>query len=134
MNTKGSGITVIEPRIEERPIRFQFTKRTVMNPHPTMTNLDYDPFPDAGPDDVVGEEIIGRRLVLHAKCRGPGDALRMGLTVDAGGRSFALTKVEEVSDLQGGPSTFVIEGVHEENDADPLKVLAQLRGRLAMRP
>jgi hypothetical protein len=134
MNTNDSGITVIESRIQEQPIRFQFRKQDVMGMHPTMANLDYDPFPDAGPNDVVREEIIGRQLVLHAKCRGPGDSLRPGLTVNADGRPFALTEVAEAPSLQDGPSTFVIEGVYQENDADPLKVLAQLRARLAMKP
>ena len=125
------GISVVSAKTEERPIYFEFTKNDIVGRHPTMANLGYDPYPEAKNNDIVRREIIGRELVLRAMLKGPAGSLRLGIAFEHNGHKFALRKVEEHLDVEGGDSTFEVEGTEPLRPIEPMKDLAKLRELLA---
>ena len=95
-----------------------------------MTNLNYDPFPNAKNDDIVDRALIGRELVLYAKLRAPVDSLRLGTAIRADGHSFALTKVTEQIATQGENAQYEIEGSDWLTYIEPITILAEMRRKL----
>lgn len=85
---------MIRAETEERPRYFNFTKQMFLGWHPTMPNLNYDPFPDAEMDDIVRTEIIGRELFLEATIQGDDGLLGPGMAVRHEGRDFAIISAE----------------------------------------
>ena len=129
MNQENASILTAETT--ERAVYFDFTKNDIVGYHPTMANLNYDPFPTAKNDEVVRREIIGRELVLFAKIKGPADSLRPGVALAHKGHKFDLKKVQEQIDTTSDQSTFEVEGSQPLPLLDAMSVLAKLRRMFA---
>ena len=121
-------VTVVEARTEERPFFYEFKKWEVVGQHPTMANLNYDPFPDKQSEDVVRREILCTELVLYAKLQGE-DVFhyRPGVAVTISGHTFAIKEAE----IDISNNTCEIEGSEFQSECEPSKVLAQIRKTLA---
>ncbi len=128
---KPNSFRIVEARVEERPHYFDFVKNDITGHHPSMANLTYDPFPDAKGGDVVRTEIIGRKLVLHAKIEGPFDAIKMGAALNYEGHKFALEKITEHIDTESDQCLFEVEGFAFTSLNEPIQVLKLLRESLA---
>jgi hypothetical protein len=124
-------MTVIKTKIEKRPYPFEFTKADVVGRHPTMANLNYDPFPRKNMHDVVRCEILCTELVLHATLKGDETlSCRPGHSIAIEGHTFAITSAEiDMGEMGGG--TAEIEGSKFLGECDPIKVLAKWREMLA---
>ena len=121
---------ILEAKIEERPLLFEYKKCDFVIHAVTMANLNYDPFPNNDLEDVVRREIVCTELVLTAKLRTKdGFSICPGETIEYEGHKFVVKKAGEP--IHGG--------THEESDVidvegscfltpcEPMKVLAQLR-------
>jgi len=127
-----ANIEVISKHIEEVPHFFEFTKNDFVADCPGMANLDYDPFPDKKPQDVVRKEIIARKLLLHATLKGELMDIRPGVRITIAGHDFAVTSAESNISIQNDQdSTVEVEGQAFLTSTEPLKLLAQLREALA---
>ena len=125
-------LEIISRTIEECPHYFDFRKQDFTGPHPTMANLDYDPFPEKGANDVVRTEIVARKLVLHATLKGDVLGIRHGVNISVDGHDFAVTGVKmKIDTAVESNSTADVEGEVFLAAPDPLSVLAQLRRSLA---
>ena len=122
---------LLEAKTRERPRYHDFKKADIMGHASTMDNLTYDPFPNAKNEDVVRREIIARELVLFAKFEGPIDSLKIGMTVNYGGHTFALQRITEHINTQSDICVMEVEGSCLTTQCQPVEVLAQLRKTLA---
>jgi len=128
-------ITVLEAKTEEQPYFYEFKKYEVVGHHPTMANLNYDPFPEANMGDVVRREIIGRQSILHAKLKCDDGVqamqIRPGYAVEYQGHKFAVesSEIDFESDSQSCTAGARIDVVASEflTEIEPMKVLARLR-------
>lgn len=92
-----------------------------------MANLEYDPFPDKQPNDVVRTEIICQQLFLKATLEGDVVDIRPGIALNFEGHSFAITEATIQINTQGGDSKSEIEGMAFLTPCEPITVLTQLR-------
>jgi hypothetical protein len=125
-------VTVISKRIEEVPEFHEFTKADFIGDYPGITPLDYDPFPEKKPNDVVRREIIAQKLVLRAKLKGDVLGIRPGFSVRIDNYDFAVSVANiAINTNNDGESTSEIEGEHFLTPPDPIKLLMQLRKEVA---
>jgi len=122
---------IIEPKTEKKPHFFEFKKRDIVSPHPTMANLTYDPYPDAEMDDVVRREIIGWELILHAKLKGNVLDVRPDLVIEHDGHKFTVLESEWEINSDLNESIAEIVGGEFITLDQPVDVLARLRRMLA---
>ena len=122
--------TLLEARKVERPFSFEFKKADFVTHAVMMANLNYDPFPNNGLEDIVRREIICTELVLTAKIKSK-DALsiRPGEAIEYEGRKFVVQKASEPihSDTPEQSTVMSVEGSCFLTPCEPMKVLAQLR-------
>ena len=125
-------VTVVSKRIEEAPEFHEFTKADFIGDYPGMAELDYDPFPEKKPNDVVRREIIAQKLVLHAKLKGDVLGILPGFTLNIDGYDFAVSSAKIAYNTQGnGEATSEVEGEHFFTPPEPLKLLMRLRKEVA---
>jgi hypothetical protein len=122
-------LTILDARTEEVPHYFDFKKSDIMGHHPTMANLNYDPFPNAKNDDTVRTEIIARKLVLRAKLKAPAGSITMANSLEYQGHSFILDRIQKQWREQS--ELCEIEGFAFLTPCDPMQALAKLRTTLA---
>src|SRR6266496_3755509 len=122
-------VTILDASTEEVPHYFDFRKADIMGRHPTMANLNYDPFPNAKNNDIVRTEVIARKLLLRANLKAPAGSITMADRFDYQGHSFILDKIKE--HLEEEPAQYEIEGFVFLTPCDPMQVLARLRKTLA---
>jgi len=116
---------------EERDREFEVQKHDLVGFHPSMVNLDYDPFPRAGLDEVVARAPMGRELILHAKLKGPVGSVSLGMLLAVAGHKFAPTRVTEHIDTKKDECEFDVEAAEWLAYTEPLKIIAELRRKLA---
>jgi hypothetical protein len=121
----------ISTREQER--YFDVLKNDIIGFHPSMTNLDYDPFPNALHSDVVDRVPMGRELLLEASVKAPAGSFHMGTSIQHAGHVFALTAVNEKFDTEGEHSSFDVEGVAWLSYTEPLKIISDIRKRLSLK-
>lgn len=124
-------IVLFSYQTEEHDRYFEVRKNDIMGFHPTMANLDHDPFPNAKNDDIVRTTFMGRESVLYAKLKAPVDAIRLGVALEVDGHKFALTQVNEYSEPDGDQAIFDVEGSEWLTYIEPLRILAEIRNELA---
>jgi len=122
--------TLLEAKTEERPFFFDFKKCDFVTHAVMMANLNYDPFPDNGMEDIVRREFICTELVLTARVKGhDAFSVRPGAAIEYEGHRFVILNARETK--HGGTpedSTFFeVEGSCFLTPCEPMKVLAQLR-------
>jgi hypothetical protein len=118
-------ITFLAATTEEVPHYFEFKKVDIMGYHPTMANLNYDPFPNANDNDTVRKEIIARKLVLRARLKAPAGFITMADRIEYEGHSFLLNSIQENCGEE--TDVFEIEGFTFLTPCDPMQALARLR-------
>lgn len=126
-------IAVIKKTVEEVPHFFDFTKNDFVGDCPGMAKLDYDPFQDKQPEDVVRTEIIARKLILHAQLKGEAAInVRPGVCIKVDGHDFAVSESNIHIDTENEQdSTAEVQGEAFLTNPEPLKALAQLRKSMA---
>ena len=124
------GITIISKRIEEAPEYFSYRKADFMGEYPGIPEMDYDPFPEKKPDEVVCTEVIARKLVLHAKLKGDVMDVRPGVSITVDGYNLAVHSAKiAINTKNEGESTSEIVAEHFFTPPEPLKFLAKLRSK-----
>jgi hypothetical protein len=128
-----------EPTMEERPYFFEFKKCELVGHHPMWPKLTYDPFPDAGMDDVVRREIIGRELIFRAKLKiadiVKATEIRPGKALNYGPHKFAV--IESTINFEPRPNNSsegaIVDVVGSEflTPIEPLENMRRLREMLA---
>jgi hypothetical protein len=123
------GISILEAKTEERPYFYEFPKYMIMGDHPTWAILTYDPYPNAGMNDVVRREILGRELVLTAKLKLENRAVDIhpGIALEYQGHEFTVK--ESVEHLQD--DIVEVIGSHFLSLIEPVEAIAKLREILA---
>ena len=100
-----------------------FTANWAGNP-----KLEHDPFPDKNPEDVVREEVIARKLILHANLSGDVMDIRPGATITVDGYTFSVMSAKiNLMPVNSEEMTSEIEGLLWLTPPEPLKLLARLR-------
>jgi len=91
--------------------------------------LTYDPYPNAGMNDVVRREILGRELVLTAKLKLENRAVDIhpGIALEYQGHEFTVK--ESVEHLQD--DIVEVIGSHFLSLIEPVEAIAKLREILA---
>jgi hypothetical protein len=113
---------ILSEETQEEPMYFEFKKRDfLMSTRPGNAGLRYDPFPEAQLDDVVRKEIIGRKLVWHAKIK-DGFDIRPGVIVERDGHKFAITMAEQSIDT----GICEVTGEEHQGECQPVKTLQRL--------
>ncbi|MDB6108305.1 MAG: hypothetical protein JWR69_55 [Pedosphaera sp.] len=119
---------IVSARTEERPFLHAFTKNDIVGSCPTMANLNYDPFPDNKPDDIVRRELIGRELLLHATLKGKDVVnVRPGTALHHEGHAFMIKEAE----IDFMDNTSKVEGSAFLTDCEPRQTLMKLREMFA---
>jgi len=121
--------TLLQPKIEERPFFFEFKKCDFVTHAVMMANLDYDPFPNHGMEDIVRREFVCTELVLTANLQGK-DALsiRPGAAIEYEGHRFVIMNASGTKHGNTPEESSVsVEGSCFLSPCEPMKVLAQLR-------
>lgn len=122
------GFNIISKRIEEAPEYFSFRKADFMGEYPGVPEMDYDPFPERKPGEVVCTEIIARKLVLHAKLKGDVLDVRPGVSIRVDGYNFAVNSATVAIDTTNvSESSSEIIAEHFLTPPEPITFLAQLR-------
>jgi len=125
------GLRMVRFETEERDREFEVQKHDLVGFHPSMVNLDYDPFPRARLDEIVARAPMGRELVLHAKLKGPVGAIGLGMLLDVAGHKFAPTRVTEHIHMEQDECEFDVEATKWLAYTEPLMIIAGLRRKLA---
>jgi hypothetical protein len=125
------GLSMLSFKIEERDRVFEVQKHDIIGFHPSMVNLDYDPFPSAQFDEVVARVPMGRELVLYAKLKGPVGSVRLGIVLVLAGHKFAPTHFTEHFHMEKDESEFDVEATEWLTYTEPLKIIAEMRRKLA---
>lgn len=121
-----SDVSIIEEQVKESPYFLDFSKKDLIDFHPTLPNLNYDPFPDAKDYDIVSHEYAGQVLHWRATFKGFNHDLRPGMNVVRKGRTFMISRVTFASHDE----SMTIEG-DELPSIDSIAILSGLRRRLA---
>jgi hypothetical protein len=122
--------TVLEAKTEERPVHFEFKKCDFVTHAVLMANLNYDPFPNNGLEDVVRREIVCTELVLTAKIKSKdASSICPGTAIEYEGHKFVIKNASDPipGDMPGESTVIVVEGSCFLTPCEPMKVLAQLR-------
>jgi hypothetical protein len=130
---------ISEPKLEEQPYFFEFKKYMVVGEHPTWPRLTYDPFPNAGMEDVVRREIIGRQIIFRAKMEISDPVVAMeirpGKALNYGEHKFAVE--ESTIDFEPRPNNSsngaIVDVVGSEflTLTEPTEIIGRWRGMLA---
>ena len=124
---------ILEARIEERPVYFEFKKCDFVTHAVSMANLNYDPFPNNDLDDFVRREMVCNELILICKIKSDQPfRICAGETIDYEGHKFAITKSKPIERETSKESGLVeVEGSCFLTPCEPMKVLARLREEYA---
>jgi hypothetical protein len=131
--TISGNILLLSYQVEEHERFFEVRKKDIIEIHPTMVNLDYDPFPNAEKDDIIRSAFMGRESVLYAKLQSTGVNIKPGVALELNGHKFALTKVNEHPETDGDKSIFDVEGSEYRNFFEPPQIVADMRKELAIK-
>lgn len=124
-----SDMLLLSYQTEEHDRYFKARKSDVMGFHPTMANLDHDPFPHANNDDIVATAFMGRESVLSAKLKAPVDAIKLGIALEFDGHKYALTHIN--GRIEGDEALFDVEGSEWLTLIEPIQIVANIRKHLA---
>jgi hypothetical protein len=130
-STTQKALRIVSFKTEEVDREFEIQKHDIVGFHPSMVNLDYDPFPTARLDEVVDRVPMGRELILHAKLKGPVGSISLGMLLAVGGHKFAPTRFTEHFDMKKDDSEFDVEATEWLAYTEPFQLIAELRRRLA---
>ena len=125
-------VVVLNYQLIEHDNYYDVRKCEVMGFHPEMTNLDYDPFPEAKNGDVVLRALMSRDLLLYAKLEAPVSLdLNLSTCLELDGHRFFIDKISMRINTDSDQALFDVEGSERKIYREPIKILAEFRKELA---
>lgn len=86
---------------------------------------NYDPYPNAKPDEVVEQEPIGHEIIIEVECIS-NQPLNIGQSFTAEQRAFAITRLAQTP-LPDGKMKCVLTASHFETFIEPAKLAMVIR-------